>query len=101
MVCEGLRDVQVAGLGGQPDGIGQQFLQFVECLGIIVKSSGQLGQRVGQRALLLAVGIVWAPAGRLQAALALTVSAERRITAIDVIADPDRLRRLRLAVLPD
>jgi hypothetical protein len=33
--------------------------------------------------------------------LALTVSAERRITAIDVIADPARLRRLRIAVLPD
>jgi len=33
--------------------------------------------------------------------LALTVSAARRITAIEVIADPDRLRRLRLAVLPD
>ena len=48
-----------------------------------------------------AVGIVFAPAGRLQIVLALTVSPERRITAIDVIGDPDRLRRLRLAVLPD
>jgi RNA polymerase sigma factor (sigma-70 family) len=48
-----------------------------------------------------AVGIVFAPAGRLQVVLALTVSPARRITAIDVIADPDRLRRLRLAVLPD
>ncbi len=48
-----------------------------------------------------AVGIVFAPAGRLQVVLALTVSAARRITAIEVIADPDRLRRLRLAVLPD
>src|SRR6516164_767688 len=47
-----------------------------------------------------AVGIVFAPAGRLQIVLALTVSPERRITAIDVIGDPDRLRRLRLAVLP-
>jgi RNA polymerase sigma factor (sigma-70 family) len=47
------------------------------------------------------VGIVSAPAGRLQVVLALTVSAERRITAIEVIADPDRLRRLRLALLPD
>jgi RNA polymerase sigma factor (sigma-70 family) len=46
------------------------------------------------------VGIVFAPAGRLQVVLALTVSAARRITAIDVIADPGRLRRLRLAVLP-
>jgi RNA polymerase sigma-70 factor (ECF subfamily) len=48
-----------------------------------------------------AVGIVFAPAGRLQVVLALTVNAARRVTAIDVIADPDRLRRLRLAVLPD
>ena len=47
-----------------------------------------------------AVGIVYAPAGHLQIVLALTVSPERRITAIDVIGDPDRLRRLRLAVLP-
>jgi RNA polymerase sigma-70 factor (ECF subfamily) len=47
-----------------------------------------------------AVGIVFAPAGRLQVVLALTVSPARRVTAIDVIADPDRLRRLRLAVLP-
>jgi RNA polymerase sigma factor (sigma-70 family) len=48
-----------------------------------------------------AVGIVFAPAGRLQVVLALTVSAAGRVTAIDVIADPDRLRRLRLAGLPD
>ena len=47
------------------------------------------------------VGIVFAPAGRLQVVLALTVSAARRITAIEVIADPGRLRRLRLAALPD
>ena len=47
------------------------------------------------------VGIVFAPAGRLQAVLAFTVGPARRITAIDVIADPGRLRRLRLALLPD
>jgi len=47
-----------------------------------------------------AVGIVFAPAGRLQVVLALTVSG-RRISAIDVIADPERLRALALAVLPD
>ena len=46
------------------------------------------------------VGIIWAPAGRLQVVLALTVNAASKITAIDVIADPDRLRRLRLAMLP-
>jgi hypothetical protein len=48
-----------------------------------------------------AAGIIFAPAGRLQVVLALTVSAAGQITAIDVIADPDRLRRLQLAVLPD
>jgi RNA polymerase sigma-70 factor, ECF subfamily len=47
------------------------------------------------------VGVVFAPAGRLQVVLAFTVGPARRITAIDVIADPGRLRRLRLAVLPD
>ena len=46
------------------------------------------------------VGIVFAPAGRLQVVLTLAVSEARTITAIDVIADPERLRRLRLAVLP-
>jgi RNA polymerase sigma-70 factor, ECF subfamily len=48
-----------------------------------------------------AVGIVYAPAGHLQVVLALTVNSARHITTIDVIADPDRLRRLHLAVLPD
>jgi RNA polymerase sigma factor (sigma-70 family) len=61
-------------------------------------------ERAGHSQLALvvgAVGIVFAPAGRLQVVLALAVSAERRITSIDVIANPDRLRRLRLALLPD
>jgi RNA polymerase sigma factor (sigma-70 family) len=60
--------------------------------------------RAGESQLALVngdVGVVFAPAGRLQAVLAFTVSPARRITAIDVIADPDRLRRLRLALLPD
>jgi len=60
--------------------------------------------RAGESQLALVngdVGVVFAPAGRLQAVLAFTVSPARRITAIDVIAAPDRLRRLRLAVLPD
>jgi RNA polymerase sigma-70 factor, ECF subfamily len=46
------------------------------------------------------VGIVHAPGGRLQTVLMLTVSPERKITAIDIVADPGRLGRLRLAVLP-
>src|SRR5215468_9246330 len=60
--------------------------------------------RAGESQLALVngdVGVVFAPAGRLQAVLAFTVSPARRITAIDVIADPDRLRRLRLTLLPD
>jgi RNA polymerase sigma-70 factor (ECF subfamily) len=60
--------------------------------------------RAGESQLALVngdVGVVFAPAGQLQAVLAFTVSPARRITAIDVIADPDRLRRLRLALLPD
>jgi len=60
--------------------------------------------RAGRSQLALVdgeVGIVFAPAGRLQVVLAFTVGATGQITAIDVIADPDRLRRLRLAVLPD
>ncbi len=47
-----------------------------------------------------AVGIVSAPGGRLQVVLALGITGDR-ITAIEVIADPDRLKRLDLAVLPD
>jgi RNA polymerase sigma factor (sigma-70 family) len=63
-------------------------------------SSGRAGQ--SQLALVDgAAGVVFAPGGRLQVVLLLTVSAARRITAIEVIADPARLRRLRLALLPD
>jgi len=47
------------------------------------------------------VGIVYAPAGRLQIVLTFSVSQARRITGIDIAADPDRLRRLRIALLPD
>jgi RNA polymerase sigma-70 factor (ECF subfamily) len=60
--------------------------------------------RAGQSQLALVdgnVGVVFAPAGRLQVVLAMEVSEDRTITAIDVIADPGRLRRLRLAVLPE
>jgi RNA polymerase sigma factor (sigma-70 family) len=47
------------------------------------------------------VGVVFAPAGHLRVVLAFTVNEARRITAIDVIADPERLHRLHLSVLPD
>ena len=74
--------------------------------GVEAVSGGALAAsgRAGLSQLALvddAVGIVFAPGGRLQVVLLLTVSAARRITAIEVIADPARLRRLRLAMLPD
>lgn len=47
-----------------------------------------------------AVGLVMAPRGRLFLVLGFTI-ADGRITEIDVIADPDRLRQLDLAVLDD
>lgn len=47
-----------------------------------------------------AVGLVMAPRGRLFLVLDFTIT-DGKITEIDVIADPDRLRRLELAVLDD
>jgi RNA polymerase sigma factor (sigma-70 family) len=47
------------------------------------------------------VGIVYAPAGRLQVVLAFTVSEESKITAITVTANPDTLSDMRLAMLPE
>jgi RNA polymerase sigma-70 factor (ECF subfamily) len=45
-----------------------------------------------------AVGIVWAPQGTPRVVLSLTF-ARGRIAAIEVIADPARLRKLDLAAL--
>lgn len=47
------------------------------------------------------VGIVYAPAGRLQIVLAFTVSDESKITQISVTANPGTLRRMQLAILPE
>jgi len=62
------------------------------------------------------VGIVFAPdgclrpgprrrdrqtEGHLRVVLMPTVSVDRKITRLDVIADPDRLRRMQFALLPD
>jgi RNA polymerase sigma factor (sigma-70 family) len=47
------------------------------------------------------VGIVYAPGGRLQLVLAFGVSDAKKITSINVIADPARLRRIQVAMLPD
>ncbi len=60
--------------------------------------------RAGQSRLLLAdgaVAIAFAPAGRLRAVLRFTIGDQGRITAIEVIGEPARLRRLRLALVPD
>ncbi len=45
-----------------------------------------------------AVGVVVAPLGHLTVVLSLTITGAR-ITAIDVVADPERLRGLHLAML--
>ncbi|MGH3190412.1 MAG: sigma-70 family RNA polymerase sigma factor [Streptosporangiaceae bacterium] len=47
------------------------------------------------------VGIIAVRAGRPQVVLRMTVNAARRVTRIEITADPARLRRLRLALLPD
>jgi RNA polymerase sigma factor (sigma-70 family) len=59
------------------------------------------GARAAQPALVNgAVGIVVAPRGRLMMVLDFTIR-DGKIVAIDAIADPERLRRLELAVLSD
>jgi RNA polymerase sigma factor (sigma-70 family) len=71
---------------------------------MVARGAVLASSRAGHSQLALvngSVGIIWAPAAQLQVVLALTVSDEHRITAIDVIADPGRLRGLRLAVLPE
>ena len=65
---------------------------------VVARGARGLAARAGLSQLALvdgSVGVVYAPAGRLQIVLAFTVSAARKIIAIDVIADPARLRRLR------
>ena len=47
------------------------------------------------------VGIVYAPAGRLQIVLAFAVSPDSKITRITVTASPVTLRRMQLAMLPE
>ncbi len=47
------------------------------------------------------VGIIAVRAGRPLVVLNMTVNAARRISRIEIVADPTRLRRLRLALLPD
>jgi RNA polymerase sigma-70 factor (ECF subfamily) len=47
------------------------------------------------------VGILYAPAGRLQIVLAFTISIESKITEINITANPHTLRRMQLAMLPE
>jgi RNA polymerase sigma-70 factor (ECF subfamily) len=71
---------------------------------LVARGAVAAAVRAGQSELALvngSAGIVFAPGGRLQAVLALTVGPAGLVTSIDVIADPDRLRRVRLAVLAD
>jgi RNA polymerase sigma factor (sigma-70 family) len=57
--------------------------------------------RVARPALVNgAVGLVWAPRGRPRVAFRFTIM-RGRIVGIDLVADPDRLRELDLAILND
>jgi RNA polymerase sigma-70 factor (ECF subfamily) len=89
-----------ADAGASPSG------RAVERHGVHLVASGAVAAslRAAHSQLALvdgAVGVVFAPAGRLEVVVKLTVSDARKITVMDVIADPERLRGLRLAVLPD
>ena len=57
--------------------------------------------RAAQPALVNgAVGLVWAPGGRPRVVFGFTIT-RGKIIAIDLIADPERLRQLDVAVLDD
>jgi RNA polymerase sigma factor (sigma-70 family) len=71
---------------------------------VVSRGAGRSSDLARQSQLALvdgAVGVVYATAGRLRLVLLPTVNADRKITELEVIADPDRLRRLQLALLPD
>ncbi|HEY2505202.1 MAG TPA: sigma-70 family RNA polymerase sigma factor [Streptosporangiaceae bacterium] len=70
---------------------------------IVAKGASLASARAEQSQLAVidgSVGVVWAPAGKLQLVLTFEVSPAGLITHIGVIADPARLRRLNLALLP-
>jgi len=46
------------------------------------------------------VGAVWAPGGRPRVVFGFTIT-RGKIVAIDILADPERLHQLKLAVLND
>jgi RNA polymerase sigma-70 factor, ECF subfamily len=70
----------------------------------VARGAHSAAGRAGDSQLALVdgeVGIVWAPAGHLQVVLRLASGPDGKITALEVVADPDRLGRLRLALLPE
>jgi RNA polymerase sigma factor (sigma-70 family) len=73
-----------------------------EVRGAAVVADTFLGRaRFAQPALVDgAVGAVWAPGGRPRVVFGFTIT-DDRIVAIEIVADPERLRRLDLAVLDD
>ncbi len=60
-----------------------------------------LGRAVGARPAIIdgMAGAAWAPGGRLRVALSFTV-ANGRVTAIDLLGDPERLDQLDVELLP-
>ena len=52
---QGLRGAHVAGLGGEADGVGKQVLDLLDFFGTAVERIRQRGQRLRQRAVMLAV----------------------------------------------
>src|SRR5215470_17055815 len=89
-----------ADAGASPSG------RAVERQGVKVVSAGAVASASRAQHSQLAlidgtVGIVFAPAGHLQIAVKLAVNTEGRITAMDIIADQDKLQELQLAILPD
>jgi len=89
-----------ADAGASPSG------RAVERQGVKVVSAGAVASASRAQHSQLAlidgtVGIVFAPAGHLQIVVKLAVNTEGRITAMDIIADQDKLQELQLAMLPD
>jgi hypothetical protein len=71
---------------------------------VVARGASMSAARAADSSLAMvngAAGIVWAPAGRLQLVLLLTVSPERKVTEIDIISEPGRLLQLELALLPE
>jgi RNA polymerase sigma-70 factor (ECF subfamily) len=65
----------------------------------VARQAQRGGARAARAALINgAVGVVVAPRGRLLMALVFTIVGDK-VTAIDIVAEPDRVQELDLAVL--